>query len=82
MSNLNAAALSRRDQLGIEAAMWRAIENSKKAMLCVGFSKARNASGDEIFTIRHDRDAIPAFSFYRGKIDVTPRVLEILRASA
>lgn len=72
MSNLNAAALRHpRTQWEIESAMWRAIEN--------GAAIACNAQGGEIVTIIHDRKAIPAFSFYRDQINVTPRVLHILR---
>lgn len=74
MSNLNAAALRHRTQWEIEAAMWRAIEN--------GAAIACDAQGGEIVTIIHDRKAIPAFSFYRDQINVTPRVLHILRAQA
>lgn len=71
---INANALRHpRTQWEIEAAMWRAIE--------YGSAIAISASGREIVSVIHDRDQVPAFSFWRNCQDVTAEFLKALRAS-
>lgn len=78
---LNANALRHpRTQWAIESALWRAIEDSAGASHGIGYAEACAASGRVIFAVRHDRHAVPAFSFWRDFVDVTGDVLRVLRA--
>lgn len=63
----------------IEAACWRAIEESRNDCHGIGIGVAESAQGREIVTARHDRYAIPGFTFWRGAVDVTADVLAVLR---
>ena len=75
---MNAQALKHpRTQWEIEAAMWRAVEYSRKSG--VGFARADSASGNLIAFVKHDRQAIPAFLFSRNGQDITAQVLAVLR---
>jgi hypothetical protein len=78
---LNTSNLSHpRIEWEIRAAMMRAVEISAKSGIAIGC--VRNAAGDVIFTATHDRQAVPAFSFRAGQVDVTPQVLKVLRKQA
>lgn len=57
----------------IESALWRAVDT--------GHATACNAAGGEIVSIWHDRTHVPAFSFWRGGIDVSGEFRKVLRAS-
>ena len=62
-----------RTQWEIESALWRAIDQ--------GQATACNAAGGEIVTVAHDREDIPALSFWRNGMDVSGEFREVLRAS-
>lgn len=69
----NANALRHpRTQWEIESALWRAID--------YGAAIAVRTSGREIVSVIHDRDQVPAFSFWRAGHDVTAEFLPVLRA--
>lgn len=71
---INANALRHpRTQWEIEAALWRAIE--------YGAAIAVSASNREIVSVIHDRNQVPAFSFWRAGQDVTAEFLKALRAA-
>lgn len=73
MNLINANALRHpRTQWEIEAALWRAID--------YGAAIAVSASGREIVSVIHDRQSVPAFSFWRAGQDVTAEFLPVLRA--
>jgi hypothetical protein len=65
----------------VEAALWRAIEDSRTSPHGIGYSEACAASGSVIVSIRHDRKAVPAFSFWRGVEEVTDSFRKALRGS-
>lgn len=72
---INANALKhQRTEWEIEAAIWRAIE--------YGAAIAMTATGREIVTAIHDRDSVPAFSFWRDGQDITGDFLKVIRANA
>lgn len=80
--NLNTSNLSHyRTQWEIEAAMWRAVELSRRGR-GVGIAKALAKSGSTIISVLHDRQAVPAFSFWRDGFDVTESVVKALREFA
>lgn len=73
MTMINTNALRHpRTQWEIEAAMWRAIE--------YGAAIAVSALNREIVSVIHDREQVPAFSFWRDGQDVTAEFLAVLRA--
>lgn len=77
---MNAQSLKHpRTQWEIEAAMWRAIENSRKSPARFGVAAAFSATGSVMLGVFHDRHAIPAFSFHRNGQDITAQVLAVLR---
>lgn len=79
---MNASALKPpRTSWELEAAMFRCIEDSRASPHGIGYSEACAASGSVIVSIRHDRSAIPAFSFWRGVEDVTEQFRKALRGS-
>lgn len=81
MTALNRTSLSHpRTQWSIEAAMWRAIEHSSQSIGGHGLARACSASGKQIVSVWHDRNEVPAFSFYRNGQDVTAAVVAALRA--
>lgn len=51
--------------------MWRAID--------YGAAIAMSATNTEIVSVIHDRNQIPAFSFWRDGQDVTAEFLKVLR---
>lgn len=70
---MNANALKHpRTEWEILAACWRAIDQ--------GHATACNAAGGEIVSIGYDRTKVPAFSFWRGGMDVSAEFLKVLRA--
>lgn len=75
---MNAQALKHpRTAWEIEAAMWQAVEVSDLSGF--GCSLALSAAGKVIAVVKHDRNAIPAFSFSRNGQDITAQVLAVLR---
>lgn len=78
---MNAQALKHpRTEWEIEAAMWRAIEYSNKLANAFGSAFVKSAKGEVFMTVCHDREAIPAFSFYRNNgQNITAQVLAVLR---
>jgi len=75
---MNAQALKHpRTQWEIEASMWLAVQASE--VDGYGICLALSASGKVIALVRHDRLAIPAFSFSRNGQDITAQVLAVLR---
>lgn len=77
---LTATALTHpRTAWSIEAACWRAIEDSASASHGIGYAEAKAASGRVLLSVRHDRYAVPAFSFWSELEDVTDKVLPVLR---
>jgi hypothetical protein len=78
---INAAALRHpRTQWEIEAALWRATQDSANQSHGIGYAEACAASGRVIVSVRHDRYAVPALSFWSELADVTDKVLPVLRA--
>lgn len=77
---MNANALKHpRTQWEIEAAMLRAIEESRTFGRSV--QKAESAGGKVLAYIKHDRYAVPAFSFYtQAGEDVSEQMRELLRS--
>ena len=72
---INANALRHpRTQWEIESALWRALEH--------GHAAACNAAGREIVSIWHDRDRVPAFSFWCAGKDVSGEFRKVLRAQS
>lgn len=55
----------------ILAACWRAID--------YGAAIAMSATNTEIVSVIHDRNEVPAFSFWRAGQDVTAEFLKVLR---
>lgn len=79
--NLNTSNLSHpRIQWAIEAAMWRAIENSRERG--VGVASVQSATDKHLVGVMHDRQAIPAFSFWRRGQDITDQIIPVLRTFA
>ena len=78
---MNAQALKHpRTLWSLEAAMWRAIEYSRKANNGFGSAFVKSATGKVLLTACHDRSAVPAFSFYLNNgQDITAQVLAVLR---
>jgi hypothetical protein len=75
MTTLNAAALRHpKTQWEIEACLHRATE--------YGADIAMTATGREIVTAIHDRDSVPAFSFWRNGHDNTGEFLKVIRGHA
>jgi hypothetical protein len=75
MTTLNAAALRHpATQWNIEACLHRATE--------YGAAIAMTSTGREIVTAIHDRDSVPAFSFWRDGQDITGEFLKVIRAHA
>lgn len=78
---MNCQALKHpRTQWSLEAAMWRAIEYSNKSDNALGSAFVESAKGEVFMTVCHDREAIPAFSFYcNNGQNITAQVLAVLR---
>ncbi len=78
--NLNTSNLSHpRTAWSFEAAMWRAIEESRGCSLGKGIADVNSASGKLLFIVIHDRHDTPGFSFWRKGVDVTAQVIKALR---
>ncbi len=78
--NLNTSNLSHpRTAWSVEAAMWRAIEESRECSMGVGITAVDSASGKLLFSVIHDRHHTPGFSFWRKGVDVTAQVIKALR---
>ncbi len=78
--NLNTSNLSHpRTAWSVEAAMWRAIEESRECSMGVGITAVDSASGKLLFSVIHDRHDTPGFSFWRKGVDVTAQVIKALR---
>ena len=78
---IHATALTHpRTQWELESSLWRAIEDSASASHGIGYAEAKAASGRALLSVRHDRYAVPAFSFWRDNVDVTAQILPVLRA--
>lgn len=84
--NLNTSNLSYpRMQWEIEAAMLRSIDSSRENG--VGISSVKTASGQTLFTVMHDRQGVPAFSFWQRQgegipSNITPQIIKALREQA
>jgi hypothetical protein len=75
MQALNNTSLNHpRSQWEIEACLHRATE--------YGAAIAMTATGREIVTAIHDRDSVPAFSFWRDGQDITGEFLKVIRGHA
>lgn len=62
--NLNTSNLSHpRMQWSIESALWQATELSRANG--IGIAPVNAASGQTLFTVMHDRQDVPAFSFWQ-----------------
>ncbi len=82
--NLNTSNLSHpRMQWEIQAAMWRAKDESLLSDESTGGAYACNAAGKPVVYVFHDRTAVPAFAFYIEPYchNITTQVLKVLRAS-
>jgi hypothetical protein len=78
--NLNTSNLSHpRTAWSVEAAMWRAIEESRECSMGVGITAVDSTSGKLLFSVIHDRHDTPGFSFWRKGVDVTAQVIKALR---
>lgn len=78
--NLNTSNLSHpRTAWSVEAAMWRAIEESRKCQSGIGIEQVQSANSKPLFTVIHDRHDTPGFSFWRKGVDVTAQVIKALR---
>lgn len=78
--NLNTSNLSHpRTAWSVEAAMWRAIEESRECSMGVGIKGVHSASGKTLFSVIHTRHHTPGFSFWRKGVDVTAQVIKALR---
>lgn len=84
--NLNTSNLSHpRTQLNIEAALWQAAELSRANG--IGIAPVKSASGQTLFTVMHDRQDVPAFSFWQRHgsgipSNITPQITKALREQA
>ena len=78
--NLNTSNLGHpRTAWSVEAAMWRAVEESRKCVFGKGITEVNSASGKLLFSVIHDRHDTPGFSFWRKGVDVTAQVIKALR---
>lgn len=66
----------------IEAAMWRAVEQSRENLM--GTTFVDNARGKPIMVVVHARRSAPAFRFYSEPFsqDITQQVTKALREQA
>lgn len=84
--NLNTSNLSHpRTQWNIEAALWEAVERSRANG--IGIAPVKSASGHTLFTVMHDRQDVPAFSFWQRQgeglpSNITPQIIKALRGQA
>lgn len=84
--NLNTSNLSHpRIQQTIKAALWQAAEKSLGHG--IGIAMVKSASGQHLFTVMHDRQEVPAFSFWQRKgcgipRNITPQIVKALREQA
>lgn len=84
--NLNTSNLSHpRTQWNIEAALWQAAERSRANG--IGIAPVKSASGQTLFTVMHDRQDVPAFSFWKREgrgipSNITPQIIKALREQA
>lgn len=71
-------------QWSIEAALWQAVERSRANG--IGIAPVKAASGQTLFTVMHDRQDVPAFSFWQPGAglpsNITPQITKALREQA
>lgn len=84
--NLNTSNLGHpKAQWSIEAALWQATELSRTNG--IGIAPVKSASGHTLFTVMHDRQDVPAFSFWQREgngipSNITPQIIKALREQA
>lgn len=84
--NLNTSNLSHpKMQWEIESALWLAAEKSRARG--IGIARIYSSSGRHLFTVMHDRQDVPAFSFWLRQeaglpSNITPQIIKALREQA